>query len=74
MKIKRGFYYGAVLGGAILLILSSGFEIPELGMALGFALLMAGLYGVTLGSRAPDTNGTNAKEEIQDRGQGPDDR
>ena len=74
MKIKRSFYYGAVLGGATLLIFSSGFEVPELAMALGFALLMAGLYGLTLGNRAPDTKGTQSNEEIQDRGQGSDDR
>jgi len=74
MKIKRGFYYGSVLGGAILLIFSSSFGIPEFALALGFALLMAGLYGLTLGSGAANTEKENTNEEIQDRGQGSDDR
>ena len=74
MKIKRGFYYSAVLGGAILLIFSSGFEVPEFALALGFALLMAGLYGLTLGSRAATTEEKKTNEKIQGRGQGPDDR
>ena len=74
MKIKRSFYYGAVLGGTILLISSSGFQVPELAMALGFVLLMAGLYGLTAGRRAPDTKGKNTDEGIQDGGQGSADR
>jgi hypothetical protein len=74
MKIKRSFYYGAVLGGTTLLIFSSGFEVPELAMALGFVLLMAGLYGLNHGRRAPDNNAKNTDEQIQDRGQGSADR
>jgi hypothetical protein len=74
MKIKRSFYYGALLGGAILLIFSSGFEVPELAMALGFILLMTGLYGLTQGGRAPENKESNANEEVQDRGQGSADR
>ena len=74
MKIKRSFYYAASLGGAILLIFSSAFEIPEGAMALGFALLMAGLYGVTLGSGSRSAKEDTPDERNQDRGQGSDDR
>ena len=74
MKIKRSFSYGAVLGGTTLLIFSSGLEVPEIAMALGFVLLMAGLYGVTPGRRAPHANAKNTDEQIQDRGQGSADR
>ncbi len=55
MKTKRVFYYGAVLAGGILLIFSSGFKVPELAMAAGFALLMAGLYGLSRSNNTPDT-------------------
>lgn len=74
MKIKRGFYYGSVLGGAFLLIFSSWFPIPEGVMALGFALLMGGLYGVTLGSGSRSTKEDTADERNQARGPGTDDR
>ena len=74
MKIKRGFYYSAVLGGAILLIFSSAFGVPEFALALGFVLLMAGLYGLTLGSTGATTGEKETHEEIQDRGQGSADR
>ena len=74
MKIKRGFYYGAALGGAILLIFSSWFPLPEGAMALGFALLMAGLYGVTLGSGSNTNEEDTANEGNQDGGPGTDDR
>lgn len=74
MKIKRGFYYSAVLVGAILLIFSSVFGVPEFALALGFILLMAGLYGLTLGSPAANTGEKETHEEIQDRRQGSADR
>jgi hypothetical protein len=74
MKIKRGFYYSAVLGGAILLIFSSMFGVPEFALALGFVLLMAGLYGLTFGSTTENTVEKETDEKIQNRGQGPDDR
>lgn len=74
MKIKRGFYYGAVLVGAILLIFSSGFGVPEFALALGFALLMAGLYGLTLGATTASTGEKETDGKIQDGRQGPDDR
>jgi hypothetical protein len=74
MKIKRGFYYSAVLGGAILLIFSSGFPVPEFALALGFALLMAVLYGLARGGTGAITGEKQTNEDIQDRGQGPDDR
>lgn len=74
MKIKRGFYYSGVLAGAILLIFSSGFGIPEYALALGFALLMAGLYGLTLGRGALTGEKNKTDEEFQDGRQGPDDR
>jgi len=74
MKIKRGFYYSAVLAGAILLIFSSGLGVPEYALALGFALLMAGLYGLTRGSGAWTDRKKKTDEEFQEGGQGPDDR
>ena len=74
MKIKRSIYYSAVQGGAILLIFSSVFGVPEFALALGFALLMAGLYGLTLGRDAAGMEENKTNEEIQHRGQGPDDR
>ncbi len=54
MKINRGFYYFSVLAGATLLILSSGFRVVEVGLALGFVLLMAGLYGLSRPGRSPE--------------------
>ena len=74
MKIKRLFYYSAVLGGAILLIFSSGFGVPEYALALGFALLMAGLYGLTRGRGVWTGGKRDTDEKFQDGGQGPDDR
>ncbi|MDX1332122.1 MAG: hypothetical protein R3252_03760 [Robiginitalea sp.] len=74
MKIKRGFYYSAVLGGATLLISSSAFGVPEFALALGIILLMAGLYGLTLGSTAATTGENETHEEIQDRRPGSADR
>ena len=74
MKIKRGFYYSAVLGGAILLIFSSSFGVPEYALALGFALLMGGLYGLTRGRGASNGSKTETDEKFHKGGQGPDDR
>ncbi|MEJ2584527.1 MAG: hypothetical protein P8Z38_05615 [Robiginitalea sp.] len=74
MKIKRGIYYGSALGGATLLIFSSAFEIPELSMAVGFALLMAGLYGLTIGRGNGATEENKTDEEIQEGRQGSNDR
>ena len=74
MKIKRLFYYSAVLGGAILLIFSSSFGVPEYALALGFALLMAGLYGLALARGAYKGGKKETDEKFHKRGQGPDDR
>ena len=54
MKINRGFYYFSVLAGATLLILSAGFRVVEVGLALGFVFLMAGLYGLTRPGSSPE--------------------
>ena len=47
MKTKRGISYVLVLAGGTLLFLASSFSFREAWLALGFALLMVGLYGLT---------------------------
>jgi hypothetical protein len=54
MKTKRGIYYILVFAGAGLLFLASSFSFSEVGLALGFALLMAGLYGLSKGRDKKD--------------------
>lgn len=62
MKINRGFYYFSVLAGATLLILSAGFRLVEVGLALGFVFLMAGLYGLS----RPGQSGENPPKDTSD--------
>ena len=54
MKINRSFYYLSALAGAALLILSSAFPVVEVGLALGFILLMAGLFGLSRPGQSPE--------------------
>lgn len=48
MKIKRGINYALVIAGALLLFTASYLEHPEVGLAMGFAFLMAGIYRLSL--------------------------
>ncbi|MGB5189949.1 hypothetical protein [Robiginitalea sp.] len=48
MKIKMGINYAMVGAGAILLFTASFLEYPEIGLGAGFALLMAGIYRISL--------------------------
>jgi uncharacterized protein (DUF58 family) len=47
MKIKHAIYFVCALAGAAFLFLSNTFRIKELGLALGFSLLMLGLYDLS---------------------------
>ncbi len=65
MKIKRGIYYALVLAGGGFLFLASSFALPEIGLALGFALLMAGLFGLSRSNKPSDgASDTGEDEEI----------
>jgi hypothetical protein len=48
MKIKTGINYAMALTGAILLFAASSMEYAEIGLGVGFALLMAGIYRISL--------------------------
>lgn len=48
MKIKKGINYAMVLAGALLLFTATFLEFPEIGLGAGFALLMAGVYRISL--------------------------
>ena len=56
MKINRGIYYFLVVAGTTLLFTASLFEFREVGLALGFSLLMAGLYGLSRQRKSMDEN------------------
>jgi hypothetical protein len=62
MKINRGINYTLVLAGAVLLFFASSFEFQEVGLALGFILIMAGLYRLSQRSTPLDES-TNPKED-----------
>ena len=47
MKIKPPIYFAAALAGVAALFLAPSWLGQELGLALGFALLLFGLYGMT---------------------------
>lgn len=65
MKIKRGIYYVLVLAGGGFLFLASGFALPEIGLALGFVLIMAGLYGLSRSNKnQEDTANIKEDEEL----------
>lgn len=61
MKIKRGINYALVLAGAILLFYASCFAFREVGLALGFILIMAGLYRLSRKNK-PLEESINSKE------------
>ena len=44
MKIKKGINYALGLTGVLLLFTASYLEYSEIGLAAGFALLMAAIY------------------------------
>ncbi len=48
MKIKKGINYVLVFTGALLLFTATFLEYPEIGLGVGFALLMAGIYRISL--------------------------
>ena len=48
MKIKKGINYAMVFAGAFLLFTATFLEYPEIGLGAGFALLMAGIYRISL--------------------------
>ena len=65
MKIKRAIYYVLVLAGGGFLFLASNFALREIGLALGFVLIMAGLYGLSRSNKPPDEAlNTEEDEEI----------
>ena len=59
MKTKRPINYVLIIAGAGCLFLSASFPFKEIGLAVGFALLMAGLYGLS-------RNGGTTKTEDED--------
>ena len=48
MKIKKGINYAMALAGVILLFSASSMEYEEIALGVGFALLMAGIYKISL--------------------------
>ena len=63
MKIKKGIYYALVLMGGGFLFLASGFAYPEIGLALGFVLIMAGLYGLSRSNKPREEASDPAEDE-----------
>lgn len=59
MKIKRAIYFVFALSGAAFLFLSGSFRVKELGLALGFSLLMLGLYGLSKRTLPTEGESTN---------------
>ena len=60
MKIKKGINYAMVFAGALLLFTASFLEYPEIGLGAGFALLMAGIYRISL--RTGDAVGSHSEK------------
>lgn len=56
MKTKRTIYFILAVSGTVLLFASAAFEIREVGLALGFSLLMLGLYGISKGNSSGGTS------------------
>jgi len=64
MKIKKGINYAMVLAGALLLFTATFLEFPEIGLGAGFALLMAGVYRISLRTGdAPTTPSEKSSDE-----------
>ena len=63
MKINRGIYYILVLAGAFLLFTASFFAFREVGLALGFSLLMAGLYGLSRQRNSTEGDSPSTEED-----------
>lgn len=59
MKIKHAIYFVIAMAGAAFLFLSNTFRVKELGLALGFSLLMLGLYGLSRRNLPADREPTN---------------
>lgn len=66
MKIKKGINYVMVFAGALLLFTASFLEYPEIGLGAGFALLMAGIYRISLRTGDPmrSNSETSSDESI----------
>jgi hypothetical protein len=47
MKIKTGINYAMALAGATLLFAAASMEHEAIGLGMGFALLMAGIYRIS---------------------------
>ncbi|WP_445384553.1 hypothetical protein ACT6NV_11285 [Robiginitalea sp. IMCC44478] len=65
MKIKQPIYLGFTLLGATCLIAGPSLVRKEFGLAIGFVLLMFGLYGISRSQdtgKAEDTDKSNGNE------------
>jgi hypothetical protein len=60
MKIKKRINYTMVFAGALLLFTATFLEYPEIGLGAGFALLMAGIYRISL--RTGDAVGSHSEK------------
>ena len=63
MKTKRAIYYILVIAGACLLFASSAFSSREVGLAMGFILLMGGLYGLSRSAGSPEGDSVIDRED-----------
>lgn len=63
MKIKAPIYFAAALAGALALFLGPDLLGRELGLAVGFTLLMFGLYGLSRRSTAEEPDPQSKEDE-----------
>lgn len=63
MKIKLLIYFAAALAGVLALFLGPELIGKELGLAVGFTLLMFGLYGLSRSSGGAASQNENGPDE-----------
>lgn len=56
MKIKPFIYFASAAAGVLALFMGPGWLGSELGLALGFVLLLFGLYGISRGIPSRDAD------------------
>lgn len=61
MKIKPAIYFTSALAGVVALLLGPRWIGTELGLALGFTLLLFGIYGIS--RRVPSRDSENTDKD-----------